>query len=162
MGNKKKAKTADKARRDDVRKTRAQKQGMKTLPKLIKEAQYFFNRFIRLRDIRAGHGCISSGLPYTESGHLTGGGWDAGHYRSVGSAPHMRFVEDNVHLQSKRENKYNSGAAVDYRIRLIQRIGIERVEALERDQTTRNYTRDDVRAIRDTYRAKARALDKSQ
>jgi Bacteriophage Lambda NinG protein len=162
MGSKKKARAAEKARRDDKRRTRAQKDALKTLPMLIKEAQHWFNRFIRFRDIMAGHGCISSGAPYNGTIFLTltGGGWDAGHYRSIGSAPHLRFVEDNVHLQSKRENRYNSGAAVDYRLGLIARIGIERVEALERDNTPRNYTRDDVRKIRDTYRAKARQLEK--
>jgi hypothetical protein len=59
---------------------------------------------------------------------------DAGHYRSSRAVlAHLRFNEDNCHAQSKKENRYNSGNAVDYRIGLIARIGLERVEALESD-----------------------------
>jgi Bacteriophage Lambda NinG protein len=164
LAKKKVARKSDRAekaaRRDEVRQTRAQKEALKTLPKLIKEAQAAFNKFIRFRDISDGRGCISCGKRYDASEQVPGGGWDAGHYRSVGSAYHMRFEEMNVHLQCKRCNDRKSGNAVDYRIRLIKRAGIDAVEALEADQTTRNWTRDDVRQIRDEYRAKARELEK--
>jgi hypothetical protein len=117
-------------------------------------AQKEFNSFIRLRDQIAGHACISSGRPLNWSGNQV----DAGHFRSRGSAPHMRFVEENVHAQSKYENRYMSGNAPGYRVGLIARIGLEAVEALEADQEPRRYTIDDLKAIKQTYADKVRAL----
>lgn len=120
----------------------------------IAETQRDFNAFIRERDRLAGHPCISSGKPLDWSGNNV----DAGHYRSRGSAPHLRFDERNCHAQSKQENRYASGNATDYRIGLIARIGLAEVEALEADDTPRKFTIDELIAIRTTYRAKLREL----
>ena len=86
---------------------------------------------------------------------------DAGHYRSTGSADHLRFDEDNCHAQRSDCNRYGAGRAVDYRIGLIGRIGLERVEALEARNDTTKWTREGLREIRDTYRAKAKELEKA-
>jgi hypothetical protein len=134
--------------------TRARKQAIKTIPDLIKEAQRDFNAYIRERDRLAGHLCISSGRVLDWSGNAV----DAGHYRSVGSASHLRFNEHNCHAQSKHDNQYKSGNAVDYRIGLIQRIGIEAVEALESDNRVHKWGREELIAIRDTYKAKLKQL----
>lgn len=134
--------------------TRARKEKLKTRYDWIREAQQAFNQFIRLRDMIAGHPCISSGRPLDWSGNNV----DSGHYRSVGSAPHLRFDERNCHAQSKQDNRWLAGAAVDYRIGLIGRIGLVAVEALEADQTPRKFTIDDLRSIRDEYRKKAAEL----
>jgi len=117
-------------------------------------AQTEFNKFIRLRDQLAGHACISSGRPLDWSGNAV----DAGHFRSRGSAPHMRFVEENVHAQSKYDNRYRQGNAPGYRLGLIARIGLEAVEALEADQEPRKYTIAALKRIKETYAAKVRAL----
>lgn len=137
---------------------RAKREALKTLPELHREAQREFNRYIRLRD--HGRPCICCGRPL-EDRALTGGGYDAGHYRSVGSAPQLRYREDNVHAQRKVCNQFGAGRAVDYRIGLIARIGVDAVEALERENSAHKWERDEVRAIRDTYRAKANALAKT-
>lgn len=134
--------------------TRARKAAIKTLPELKKEAQHAFNAYIRERDRVAGHRCISSGRLLDWSGN----GVDAGHYRSVGSAPHLRYDERNCHAQSKHDNQWKSGNAVDYRIGLIQRIGIEAVEALESDNRIHHWTREELIAIRDTYKRKLKEL----
>ena len=123
----------------------------------LREAQQAFNEFIRWRDRVAGHPCISSGRPLDWAGNAV----DAGHYRSVGSAPHMRFDERNCHAQSKQDNRYLSGNAVDYRIGLIARIGLDAVKALERDQEPRRYTIDDLKDIAAHYRAKVRELKRT-
>jgi hypothetical protein len=145
-----------KAKRESTKGDRKRKEELKTLPQLLKEAQREFNRFIRLRDVY--QPCICCDRPMADVG--VGGAADAGHYRSVGSAPHLRFNEDNCHSQSKHCNRWGSGRAVDYRLGLIQRIGLARVEALEADQSSPNWTRDDVRAIRDKYRAACKELEK--
>jgi hypothetical protein len=133
---------------------RAKREKLKTRSDYLKEAQREFNRYIRLRD--ASRPCICCGQPL-KSG-LVGGGYDAGHYRSVGSAPHLRFDERNVHAQRKQCNRWGAGRAIDYRLGLIGRIGQAAVEAIERDQTPRNYSADELKALRDTYRRLAREL----
>jgi len=148
------AKRAKKAERSQ---DKAKAEAMKTLPELLAEAQKEFNRYIRLRDHDKPCICCG-GVP--RANYLTGGEWDAGHYRSVGSAGHLRFNEDNCHRQRKQCNRDGAGRAVDYRLGLIQRKGLACVEALESNNEVHKWTHDEVRAIRDTYRAKANRLMK--
>ncbi len=131
------------------------KEAIKSRSKWMAEAQAAFNAFIRARDAK--FPCISSGRPLQQE--AAGGGFDAGHYRSIGSAPHLRFDERNVHGQSKQDNRYLAGNAVDYRIGLIKRIGIETVEALEADQEPRKWTIDDLKQIKATYKQKSKELN---
>lgn len=72
---------------------RQRKRALETIPKLTKKAQAAFNAFIRARD--AGQPCICCGQPLG-MGDI-GGRYDAGHYRSTGSASHLRFDEANCH-----------------------------------------------------------------
>ena len=89
-----------------------------------------------------------------------GGRFDCGHYRSVGSASHLRFDERNAHAQRKQCNRYGAGRAVDYRIGLVSRIGLAAVEALESNNIPHKWTREELIAIRDTYRAKLKDIQK--
>lgn len=140
------------------REIKVRKEALKTRGDHMREAQQAFNAYIRARDQAAGHLCISSGKPLDWSGNAV----DAGHYRSVGSAPHLRFDERNCHAQSKQDNRFLSGNAVDYRIGLIARIGQEAVDALEADQSVRKYTVEEIKAIKAKYRAMTRELKKGQ
>ncbi|OIN44537.1 recombination protein NinG [Pseudomonas costantinii] len=148
-------KSLDQVGRADIR---VRKQALKTRADHMRDAQKAFNEFIRVRDQLAGHPCISSGRPLDWAGNAV----DAGHYRSVGAAPHLRFDERNCHAQSKQDNRYLSGNAIDYRIGLIKRIGRDEVELLEADQSVRKYTIEDLKAITAEYRAKTRELKKGQ
>ena len=150
----KEKKSLAQAGRRDIK---VRKEALKSRGDHIREAQQAFNEYIRTRDQAAGHLCISSGKPLDWSGNAV----DAGHYRSVGSAPHLRFDERNCHAQSKQDNRFLSGNAVDYRIGLIARIGQEAVDALESDQSVRKYTVDEIKAIKATYRAKTRELKRA-
>ncbi|MCD2760283.1 recombination protein NinG [Pseudomonas aeruginosa] len=151
------AKPARKAIDDrERREIKVRKERLKSRADHLREAQQAFNAFIRERDRLAGYPCISSGRPLDWNGNAV----DAGHYRSTGAAPHLRFDERNCHAQSKQENRYLSGNAADYRIGLIARIGLAAVEALEADNTVRKYTVEDLKQIKATYRAKLRELKK--
>ena len=154
----KKEQAETRARSDARKADRQKREQMKGIPELKKEAQREFNRYIRARDKRNGFACICCGLPL-EWGRF-GGAVDAGHYRSTGSADHLRFDEDNCHAQRADCNRYGAGRAVDYRVGLVGRIGLQRVEALEANNASIKWLRDDLRAIRDLYRAKARQLEK--
>lgn len=140
------------------REIRLRKEKLKSRGDHMREAQQAFNAYIRARDQAAGHPCISSGKPLDWSGNAV----DAGHYRSVGSAPHLRFDERNCHAQSKQDNRFLSGNAVDYRIGLIARIGQEAVDQLEADQSVRNYSVEQIKGIKAYYRAKTRELKKGE
>lgn len=135
-------------------KVRTRKEAIKTIPELIKEAQREFNAFIRFRD--AQKPCISCGSVLVVA--ATGGAFDCGHYRSVGSASHLRFHPDNAHGQCKHCNRWLAGRVADYRIGLLGRIGQGRVETIEADNTPRKWTREELIAIRDEYRKKLREV----
>ena len=154
LAHEKKVKVAECDRLDTARKDRARKERLKTRRDWEKEAQAAFNAYIRARD--RDQPCICCGLPL-ESGSV-GGMYDCGHYRSVGSAPHLRFDERNAHGQRKQCNRWGAGRAVDYRIGLIARIGLESVESLEADQTPRKYTIDELKAIKAYYVAKLKEI----
>lgn len=149
------AKQARAAAKVERAETRRRKEAIKTLPKLKKEAEREFNAFIRARD--AEQPCISCGAPPPDLSGLHAGR-DAGHYRSVGSAAHLRYHEDNVHAQCVHCNQHGAGRAVEYRIGLIARIGEARVVALETNNTVRKWSHDELRGIRDTYKAKLKEM----
>ncbi|PIT24090.1 hypothetical protein BGI36_01290 [Snodgrassella communis] len=155
--NKRKREAANKkaqaeAKRRERAVIKARRHALETKPQLTKRAQAAFNAFIRLRDKH--QSCISCGNPLPD----TPNGYDAGHYRSVGSAPNLRFNENNCHGQCKRCNNYLSGNHVNYRLRLAERIGLEAVEKLESDNKPLHYTKDDLRQIERLYKEKRRAL----
>ncbi len=154
----KREKSVEAEARQARKEIRERKEKIKTRSDWIKECQVAFNSFVRARD--SGKSCICCGRPL--NAQQVGGGFDAGHYRSVGSAPHLRFDERNCHGQTKQCNRYGAGRVVDYRIGLIERIGLEAVEALESDQVPRKFTIDELKAIKAEYREKLADLRKGK
>jgi hypothetical protein len=147
-----------KAAREDRANTRARKEAMKGYHELAAEAQKEFNGYVRF--IQRDDPCISCGR-HPRATHLTGGNFDAGHYRSVGSAPHLRFDPRNVNKQCKKCNRDMGGNHVEYRKRLVLRHGEAWVQELETDSTVAKWSHDDLRAIRDKYRKLLREAKKS-
>ena len=137
--------------------TTARREALKTIADRIREAQTEFNAYIRLRD--RDQPCICCGRTADDSTLLTGSRWDAGHYRSTGSASHLRFNEDNCHRQLVVCNRHGAGRAVDYRLGLIARIGLERVEALEANNEPHKWAHAELIEIRARYKAKRKALE---
>ena len=107
------------------------KEKLKTPSNWRDEAQAAFNAWVRFRD--RDKPCISCGRRPEQR---IGGAFDAGHYRSRGSTPNsLRMHSWNVHAQCKHCNRDLSGNVVEYRINLVRRIGIEKVEWLESQNT---------------------------
>lgn len=150
------AKKARAAARVEKAETRQRKEALKRIPDYIRTAQQAFNAWIRARD--AGKPCICCGRTEAQGYGKAAHGWDAGHYRSTGSASHLRFNEDNVHRQLVICNRHGAGRAVDYRIGLIARIGLERVEALEASNTPHKWQREELVAVTQKYRQKLKEL----
>lgn len=124
------------------------REALKSRREVLNDTQKIFNKFIRLRDDELP--CISCGEHRNT--------YDAGHYRSVGAAPQLRFNEDNCHKQCVHCNQHKSGNAIEYRIGLVKRIGAERVEALECNNQTVKWTAEEARAIKVHYQDKIKQL----
>jgi len=153
--------TANLKAKRERKETRERKVKARTRREWVPFAQSAFNKFIRLRD--ADKPCISCGRVKVEM--TTGGAWDCGHYLTVGSHPELRFDENNAAKQCKSCNagagkyaKKNHTVSQSYRVNLIERIGLEAVEALEGPHPAKHYTVDDLKAIKADYTRKAKEL----
>lgn len=147
-GNTIKAKTE----KEERRKLKQRKESLRPKSWYVKEAQKWFNKFVRLRDSALPCVCCDR-LPTDEIQ------WHAGHFLTTGARPEHRFDEDNCHKQTSYCNNHLSGNVAEYRKRLITKIGAERVERLERDHKPKNYTIDDLKEIIATYKAKCKELE---
>lgn len=135
---------------------RQRKDKIKTRSEWLKEAQAAFNAYIRIRDY--GKPCVSCGSKLDFNAY--GGKADCGHYRSTGAAAHLRFNVFNAAAQCIKCNRYLSGAAVDYRIELIRRIGIERVERVEQDNKPRAFDIEYLKRVKRIFNKKQRLYKK--
>lgn len=155
----KRIKAKHEAEKADRKRQQAKRESFKTKAQWDKEAQSAFNRYIRIRD--EGKPCVSCGNPLIgKSNYLTGSAIDASHYRSRGAASHLKFNTFNVHSACTRCNRQLSGNAVEYRIRLIERIGLERVERLESDNEPRRFDIPYLKRVKSIFSRRANALSK--
>lgn len=135
----------------EAEQTRARRVALKSRRDWMDDAQKAVNAFVRARD--RGQPCISCNAPWTDTAQ-------AGHFLSRGARPELRFHLLNLASQCVRCNMHLSGNLLNYRIGLISRIGLAAVEALEGPHPTAKWTVDDLKAIKETYRAKALELQK--
>jgi len=160
----------DRKIKDNNKKKLAFKQNDKSF--LMKKAQDTFNKFIRLRD--KDEPCIS--CPYiwndpnrfrnqsmkSKSFTVDNRQAHASHYMSVGKAKGLRFNELNVHKSCQICNSHLSGNLVEYRPRLINKIGLEKVEELEllsKSKEPNKYSVEDYKNIIHTYNLKIKELE---
>lgn len=109
------------------------------------------HKYINLRD--KGRNCICCDRPLHS-------GVNAGHFHESGNNPLIRYDEDNIHSQSIYCNMYKGGDSGDYRGNLIKKIGIDRVERLDRLKGgTMKRTCDDYREIENYYKEKIKQLN---
>ena len=127
------------------------KEKLKTRRDWHKEAQQAVNEYVRERD---------KALPCISCGRHHQGKYDAGHYLSRGAHPELALDERNIHKQCVPCNTHLSGNQVKYRAGLIERHGVELVEWLEGPHDPKRYTIDELKAIRDEFRAKTKAMKK--
>lgn len=139
---------------------KVRKEKLKSRADHLREAQAAVNEYVRLRDAHLP--CISCDSTPNDNDLMTGSRWDAGHYRSVGACPELRFEPLNIHRQCVKCNRNLSGNAVEYRIRLVLRIGSEKVAWLEGLHPPCKYTVDEIKAIKAKYRAMTRELKQGE
>ena len=117
----------------------------RTRASYVTAAQKEVNRYIRLRD--RNKPCISCGT--------WNAAWNAGHYFSTGSSPHLRFNLLNIHKQCVVCNMHLSGNLIRYRQNLVKKIGEDRVLVLESTLYRKQYTTDDLIRIRKIFKKRA-------
>lgn len=131
---------------------RAAKERLKPKGQYMREAQAAFNAWIRARD---------ADLPCISCGRFHEGKYDAGHYRTVGGNPELRFEPLNVWRQCAPCNNHKSGDIVNYRLELVKRIGADKVDWLEGPHEPQRYTIEQLQAIKAEYREKTRELKRA-
>ncbi|ARU04737.1 hypothetical protein CCO03_08655 [Comamonas serinivorans] len=134
-------------------KVKTRKEKALTLSQRRARAQVQVNAYVRLRD---------ADLPCISCGRFHEGQWHAGHYRSRGSALHLSLDPRNIHRQCAPCNTHLHGNAIGFRAGLIARYGQPFVEELEADNTLRQYTAEQIDAIKDEYRVKTKQLMKER
>ena len=105
------------------------KRKSKSLSKLKEEAWSLFSARLKQRyaDDEGNVMCFTcNALMKQNTSNCQGG-----HYLSRGGYPGLTFHPDNSRPQCYRCNIHLKGNTVEFRIRLIEEIGLERVEALE-------------------------------
>lgn len=153
------------------REIKVRKEKLKTHGDYVQEATKAVQAYRRVYELSIGSGCMSCGKSQeqvqAEQGWKTGGAWDGGHFLGKGARPELRLVEMNIWLQCKGCNggsaKYarkGQSVADGFKAGLIERIGLEAVEALQADKTPRHYTKDELKQITAEYRRKLRELKK--
>lgn len=118
---------------------------------LLKLAQTVVNKYVRLRDLNKP--CISCGNTGERQIH-------AGHYRPMGNNQQLRFYTLNIFAQCSICNNYLSGNLANYRINLIKKLGLEKVELIEANQERGNYTVEYLQRLIKVFRKKIKLYER--
>jgi hypothetical protein len=128
------------------------KEELMSLQDHLKVTQAIVNKWIRLRD--KDEPCISCGKQIKGVKH-------ASHYLSSGGHSFVRFHEDNIWKSCYKCNVMLSGNQIEYRKRLIEKIGVERVEWLESNGSNiKKWTLAELKEIQYIYKQKIKDYEK--
>lgn len=117
----------------------------------IKVAKQVVQEYARLRDIN--EPCISCRKP-------TAIQWDGGHFMNAEFHSKVRFNTNNIHKQCSHCNDFSASNALNYRIHLINKIGLEKVEWLEQQKGVQKYTAEYLNRLIRIFRKKIRKMKK--
>ena len=141
-----KANQAKKAKKDWVKEKAERKEKLKTLSDYEADAKKVFQAWVRKRDAL---------LPCISCGKHNCSDWAGGHYFDAGTYSGLMFHEWNVNKQCNTYcNKYLSGNKPNYRIGLVNKIGLENVMWLEENKDrlrSHKYTKHELIEIKEKY-----------
>lgn len=143
------AKQAARAARAEAAEHRAKLAAYKPLSHWLKATERVVNHYVLTRDRALP--CISCGTYDTVQ-------WEAGHFKSVGAHPEMRFLTRNIHKQCHRCNVQLSGNIHGYRAGLLARYGRQILDELDVPHPLQKYTREGLEEIRADHAAATRAM----
>jgi hypothetical protein len=125
---------------------------LKTMGEYEYDARVEFQKWTRERDKHLP--CISCNVETTTQ-------WDGGHYFKAELYSGLIFHEDNCHKQCSRCNNELHGNEANYRMGLVKKIGLERVQWLEdnKDRLRQyKYTKEELISIKNKYKQKLKEL----
>jgi len=134
--------------------TKKIKESLKTNSDYFKDALRYFNTYIRARDIdKPCISCLNSPGEYKIT---------SGHFYPQGDYNMLAFNEDNAHAQCWFNcNKNKHGNLHEYRINLIKRIGIKRVDELNRlSREPIRYSNEELVSKKEYYKRKGKLIFK--
>lgn len=134
-------------------KLKERKAALKPRRQWLDECQAIVNKIARLRD--KDDGCISCDKPASWDGQ-----WHGSHFRSVGAASAVRLNLWNIHKACSPCNHHKSGNIAEYRPRLIEKIGAQRVEWLESQNQLVRYDVDYLKRFKSVMGKRLRRLEK--
>jgi hypothetical protein len=135
----------------EKKKHKERKEKLKTRREWFNEAQVAINAYRRAEDDALGLPCISCGIIHPRQ-------WHAGHYLSRGAHPELALEPRNIFRQCSQCNDILSGNQIEMRKGIIALRGIGEVEWLEGYHPPAKWSIDELRALRDEYRAKLKSL----
>ena len=124
---------------------------LKTITQYANEAQASVNRYINVRDYNKP--CRMCDKPNRGVRH-------ACHYRSVKAAKQLRFNTYNIWSGCYSCNVSLSGNLLEYRIRLVKKLGSNRVEWLEGNHELSRYSIDYLKRVKRIFAKRAKHLTK--
>ena len=139
-----------------VKKVPSKKKKLETIASLKKKARYWFQRWIRLRDLN-NTCCYGSQVKLTDIKT-----YDACHYLKFELYPEAGFDENNVHGGSKGENIRDN--VIAHRRELIRRYGEDWVKTLEDKycldrNTTFKWDRSYLEGIIEEYKGRCKKIE---
>ncbi len=150
---KKEHREQEKQLKSDRRELRARKVALKSKSDWLREAQTACNAYIRERD---------KDLPCISCGNTRDVKYCAGHYKTRGGHPEIRFHPFNINKQCDWNCNLNlSGNISNYRPALIEKIGLKNVEWVEGKHEAQNLTIDDIIEIKQYYKQQLKLLRES-
>lgn len=123
---------AKKAERESVKR---RKEALKRISELEADCRKIVQEIARIRDRH--DGCISCHV-----GPNYGGQWHGSHYRSHGGCSSLQFHLWNIHKSCAQCNKFKAGNIAEYRPRLVEKIGADRVEWLDNQPKSQKFSRE--------------------
>lgn len=132
---------------------RTLKRKQTTLASLKKQVQTVCNRYIRERDCfgTTGGACIACGEWFDFSD------LDAGHYRPS-THSFTRFMEDNIHIECHKCNRFLHGNLTAYFRGLERKLGRARLDEIDALPRTKKWTREELKELRENYKQKLASL----
>lgn len=115
-----------------------------------KLAKQIVQQYVRLRDIN--EPCISCRKPTAKQ-------WDGGHYMNSQYFSAIRFNTLNIHKQCSHCNDWNNENKQNYRIHLINKIGLDKVEWLENQKHTVKYNAEYLNRLIEIFRKKIKRIN---
>ncbi len=141
-------------KRAERRELAKRKKTLRTRTWYVKQAQSAFNAYIRERD--KGQPCISCD---TTDPNLQ---YHAGHYKTTKAHPELRFNVDNCHLQCSQCNNHLSGNIIEYRKRLLKKIGQKRLDWIEGYHEPVKYSIEKLIEIKEYYNKLRKRLTRTE